>query len=179
MPDARSSQRASLLFTLVLAAATLGTLVLLARRSPNEPAPMTMEPIEPSDEASVGAPGDAPFVPDLPPVPNLAERPAPSEPSPDPTGDALLAEMRLVSEARAALEKEPRLALDLLDQHRDRFPDGALSEEREGYAILAMIALEAPPGDVERRFGDLLARYPESRFASTIRAAIQRHEPAR
>jgi len=116
------------------------------------------------------------YVPDLPAVPDLARDRATRPPrlEADPATDALAQEMRLVHEARVQLEADPGAALDLLEQHRQRFPEGALAEEREAYAILAMVMTDRPEGEVERRFVDLVADHPGTSFAPAIRDAIAR-----
>jgi hypothetical protein len=137
------------------------------RSAPREPA--LVAPIEdPTPDA-----GET-FVPDLPAVPDLARdratRGAPL--AEDPAAAALAQEMRLVHEARLRLDEDPHAAFDLLEQHRARFPEGALREEREAYAILAMILLDRPDGEVERRFLELTADHPGTRFAPVIRDAM-------
>ncbi len=130
--------------------------------------------IAPIDEERTDA-GET-YVPDLPAVPDLARDRAtrPTRPEADPATDALAQEMRLVHEARIQLEADPGAALDLLEQHRTRFPEGALAEEREAYAILAMVMTEQPAGEIERRFSDLVADHPGTSFAPAIREAIAR-----
>lgn len=127
--------------------------------------------VAPIDEERSDA-GDT-FVPDLPAVPDLS-RDRPRRPEADPASDELAQEMRLVHEARLQLDEDPSAALDLLDQHRSRFPEGVLTEEREAYAILAMVMTDQPAGEIERRFGDLVADHPGTSFAPTIREAIAR-----
>jgi hypothetical protein len=121
------------------------------------------------------------FVPNLPAVPDLAADRAAREArrEADPAGDALAQEMRLVHEARIQMEEDPREALDLLEQHRSRFPEGVLTEEREAYTILAMVLTDAPDGEIERRFTDLMADHPGSSFAPAIREAIARRAERR
>jgi hypothetical protein len=109
------------------------------------------------------------FVPNLPEVPTLPAgthvgRAHPEGASDDVRGDDLSAEMRLLSEARDELGDDDAAAcLTLLDQHRERFPNGALAEERDAYTILALHAL-ARDHEVERRYVDFREDYPESSF---------------
>lgn len=130
--------------------------------------------VAPIEEESLDA-GET-FVPNLPAVPDLARDRAtrPPRAEADPASDALAQEMRLVHEARVQLEHDPAAALDLLEQHRQRFPEGALAEEREAYAILAMVMTDQPEGEIERRFVDLVADHPGTSFAPAIREAIAR-----
>lgn len=114
------------------------------------------------------------FVPNLPVVPDLSQR-RPEEERTTPEGDfaSLTQEMNLMREARSMMTTDATGAMTLLEQHRERFPDGALTEEREAYAVLAMIALGRPESEVERRYLDLLGRFADSRFAPDIRAAME------
>ncbi|MCC6872995.1 MAG: hypothetical protein IT378_01705 [Sandaracinaceae bacterium] len=115
------------------------------------------------------------FVPDLPEVPDLATQPPPAAP---PTGDdprlrQLGAEMRLLSRAREQLAEHPAEALSLLDQHRRLHADGVLREEREAFAIEALLALERAD-EAERRYYDFRRAFPQSDFTSRLERAMQR-----
>ncbi|MBX7196566.1 MAG: hypothetical protein K1X94_31225 [Sandaracinaceae bacterium] len=159
--------------TLVLLVGVIATFAMLVLRwREPEPTRESAPLVAPIDEELPDA-GDS-FIPNLPPVPDLARDRAArtASDSVDPATDALAQEMRLVHEARLVMEEDPREALDLLEQHRQRFPEGALTEEREAYAILAMIRTGAPDGEVERRFTDLVADHPGTSFAPAIREAI-------
>lgn len=166
--------------TIVLLVGVLVTFAMLVLR--------LREPEPTRESASLVAPieQDVPdagetFVPNLPAVPDLAADRAAREArrEADPAGDALAQEMRLVHEARIQMEEDPREALDLLEQHRSRFPEGVLTEEREAYTILAMVLTDAPDGEIERRFTDLMADHPGSSFAPAIREAIARRAERR
>ena len=131
------------------------------------------------DEEDLAAGRDLPvgFVPDLPEVPTLPEgthvpradeSAREAEASPDDERLAALgSEMRLVRDARDSLERDPTQALALLEQHRARFPDGALAEEREAYAIQALAVLGRTT-EVERRYLDFRADHPGSSFLPTL-----------
>lgn len=108
-----------------------------------------------------------PAVPTLPPGTSLA-RTHGAEASAAERGDDLSAEMRLVSEARRTMAEDPVEALALLDQHRERYPRGALREEREAHAILILRRLERTL-DAERRYTDFLADFPGSSFLPVLR----------
>jgi len=136
-------------------------------------------PLEEHDAPSKELPAD--FVPNLPPVPvlpagtHVAHAHAAEGATDDTRGDDLSAEMRLLSEARDELgEDEPELCLTLLDQHRERFPAGALAEERDAYSILALHALGRDQ-EVERRYVDFRADYPESSFNDRLARALGGH----
>lgn len=108
-----------------------------------------------------------PAVPTLRPGTSLA-RAHGGEASAAERGDDLSAEMRLVSEARRTMAEDPAEALALLDQHRERYPAGALREEREAHAILILRRLERT-ADAERRYTDFLSDFPASSFLPVLR----------
>ena len=160
----------------VLAALALGG--SLGADATTEPQPLRLgEPGTPLGEPLPREP-DLPsdFVPDLPTVPTLPEgihvAHAHAEGGGDgELGDDLSAEMRLLAEARLTLREDPAAALLLLDQHRERFPAGALGEERDAYTILALHAL-ARTTDVERRYIDFRAHYAASAFIPILERAL-------
>ncbi len=169
----RSSQTAFSPLTLVLLVGVLASFVMLVMRLQEpEPTRETAGLVAPIEEEVPDA-GET-FVPNLPAVPDLARDRAAraADPAGDPASDALAQEMRLVHEARLVMDEDPREALDLLEQHRQRFPEGVLAEEREAYAILAMVLTGAPDGEIERRFTDLMADHPGTSFGPAIREAI-------
>jgi hypothetical protein len=117
------------------------------------------------------------FVPDLPAVPTLppgAHRDvmATEASTDDERLDALAVEMRLVREARGLIESDPAAALQLLDRHRSRYPSGALREEREAYAIEALLALRHTE-EVERRYLEFREDFPTSSFMPRLERAMQ------
>jgi hypothetical protein len=117
------------------------------------------------------------FVPDLPPVPTLPPGARPSRgaaegATDDERLDQLAGEMRLMQEARAALEHDPTGALTLLEQHRQRYPRGALSEEREVYAIEALVVL-GHTEEVERRYLEFRSDFPDSTFTERLERVMQ------
>lgn len=161
---------------LVLAALAIGGQIGAESTTPPEPMRLG-EPGTPLGEPiapDAALPPD--FVPDLPVVPTLPEgthlsRSHGADAPDDDRGDDLSSEMRLLSEARQTILEDPAAALSLLDQHRERFPAGALGEERDAYTILALDAL-ARTTDVERRYVDFRADYPTSTFLPAIERAL-------
>lgn len=113
--------------------------------------------------------------PDLPAVPDLATEPPPErEPrEEDPRFQALGAEMRILSRARDLLEDHPAEALGILEQHRRRHPAGTLREEREAFAIEALVTLEHVE-EAERRYYDFLRDFPHSDFRNRLERLMQR-----
>lgn len=103
--------------------------------------------------------------------------PAPSSASPEPAPaapaevDPVLEEARLIRLAvRALHEHDPARALAWLEEHRARFPDGSLREERLATRILALC--DAGQTSEARREASLfLASHPGSVQAARVRAS--------
>jgi len=115
------------------------------------------------------------FVPDLPEVPDLETEPPPErEPAEeDPRMQTLAAEMRMLNRARTLLGEHPAEAIGVIDDHRRQYPDGVLREEREAFAIEALLALERVE-EAERRYYDFLREFPDSEHREALRRAMQR-----
>jgi len=75
--------------------------------------------------------------------------------------------MRHLSRARELLADHPAEALGILEQHRRQFPQGGLSEEREAFAIEALVAL-GRTDLAERRYYDFVRDYPSSELAGRL-----------
>jgi len=93
------------------------------------------------------------------------------------TADPVLAELRLIERARAALAGDPARALQLCRAHAREFPRAVMSEERDAMVISALISL--------RRFSEARARqasfvieYPESPHERRLRERLQVEESA-
>lgn len=131
-------------------------------------------PVEPEDEEPTTRlpPG---FVPSLPAVPDLATQPPPArEHGPDdPRMESLAAEMRILSAARDLLAEHPAEALGVIRQHRLQYPQGVLREEREAFAIEALLALEHT-AEAERRYYDFLTDFPDSAHREHLGRAMLR-----
>lgn len=137
---------------------------------------LVLEPADREDAVRLGtldehaddgvAPPNLPAVPTLPPGTTLS-RGHRGEASAEETGDDLSAEMRLLSEARRTMPEDPVEALALLDQHRERYPEGALREEREAYSILILRRLDRVT-DAERRYVDFSSDFPGSAFLAVL-----------
>lgn len=173
-----SSWRTQLLSASIFASIVVAFFAF-ARSAPDDERVQARNLVAPDEESAPDAGDD--FVPNLPAVPDLARdraarAGAPVAPTPttdDPAMASLTQEMSLVHEARQRLEHDDAQgAAALLEEHRTRFPDGALSEEREAYAILVMIRLGRAPSDVERRYTELVADHPDSAFLPLVREAI-------
>ncbi len=135
---------------------------LVERRANPTPAPQA--PAAEPDPATEGP------VPDLPEVPDLAAEPPPARrpSSGDPRMQQLGAEMRFLSRARELLADEhPAEALGVVEEHRRAFPNGVLSEEREAFALEALVAV-GRTDEAERRYYDFLRAHPHSELADRL-----------
>ncbi len=101
-------------------------------------------------------------------VPLQAPTPAtPAEPS-TVNPDDLAAETLLLAEARRALsEGRPEVALEVLERHAQRFPEGTLQEERRAYQAIARCD-GSPSTQTAAQF---LTRYPSSPHGARVRTA--------
>lgn len=147
-----------------------------AREASPESASGHVEFLEPRDEPAGPSRGGPDFVPHLPDVPDLANEPPPERSVSDrvdPRMEGLGAEMRDLSRARDLIAEHPSEALGVLDQHRRAHPHGVLCEEREAFAIEALLALEHV-AEAERRYYDFLREFPDSAFRERLRAAMRR-----
>ncbi|MGB1014002.1 MAG: hypothetical protein ACPG4T_07705 [Nannocystaceae bacterium] len=91
---------------------------------------------------------------------------------PPPTSDdnPYLREVRQLNRARSKLATNPREAYELAQRGRSEFPDGALTQEWEGLAILAL-AKQGLQSEAQRRGKQFLKSYPHGTFAAKVRAA--------
>ncbi|MCA9608084.1 MAG: hypothetical protein KC619_20890 [Myxococcales bacterium] len=130
------------------------------------------------DEADVASARPLPpgFVPALPEVPDLDAEPPPArqaEDGEDPRMENLAAEMRILSRARTLLGEHPAEALGVIRQHQRQYPHGALREEREVFAIEALLALEHAD-EAERRYYDFLRDFPDSEHRAHLSQEMMR-----
>ncbi|HJL18957.1 MAG TPA: hypothetical protein RMH99_25065, partial [Sandaracinaceae bacterium LLY-WYZ-13_1] len=122
---------------------------------PAEPPPVDPEPAIAETEAT-----PPPAAPRDEPARSVAEQTAPDAVEPEREVDPA-AEAALVRRAQAALATEPARALSLAAEHRRRFGEGTLGQERE---VVAIDALSRLGRDVEarRRAAAFRARWPGS-----------------
>jgi TolA-binding protein len=97
--------------------------------------------------------------------PESVQRPPEEPPAPPP---APAREADLLLSARMALRTNPSGALDLLDQHVARFPNGMLTPEREVLAIEALRKL-GRRADADQRLQRFRAQYPDSPHLRALR----------
>lgn len=121
-----------------------------------------------------------PALPPAPPPPAPAVSAAPARgvasravraPRPVTSAPAVADEVAILTRAYSALgHGDPAKALAELDEHADRFPDGALAEERAAQRVLALCRL----GRVEEARADaarFLEKYPASPQAPRVRSS--------
>jgi hypothetical protein len=97
--------------------------------------------------------------------PAMDESTAP--PSPPSVPDSATTEISIVTSAHRAMANDPRLALELAQQHELRYPSGALVQEREVIAIQALIQL-ARRAEAEARAARFRSRFAGSAHARRI-----------
>ena len=100
-----------------------------------------------------------------------ANPPRPSSKSSDAALPAFSTEAEAINAARKALTSDPARALSLIEAAAREFPDGALVQEREGYAILALLAL-GRRAEAEERAADYLERWPMGPLSRRVRDAL-------
>jgi hypothetical protein len=108
-------------------------------------------------------------------MPSAAALPAPQSAS-DAPEDSLALEVRWLDQARSLLATEPAAALARADGHAQRFPEGALSTERELIAIDALLRL-GRERDARVRADAFSARHPSSLYRERLQHLL--HAPAR
>jgi len=116
-------------------------------------------------ESLVQTPSAVP--PALPDRASPRPRIEPSAPAPS-AADLLRAELELMEQARVAVRGHQHArALELLEAHASRFPNGAMLEER--LAWLAIVSCER--GDGRDRADEFASSYPKSARLAAVRAA--------
>jgi hypothetical protein len=145
------------------------------------PAPAPIVSARPVPAMAPSAPVPEPELraPVPPPTPSEASSAAPvaaSAPAKAPSASAgagqALAERLLLDVAYAALgQGQPAKALEPLEQHARRFPEGALREEREALTIQCLHNL-ANLEEARRRALSFKVRYPNSLFAPRIERVL-------
>ena len=130
------------------------------------------------------APISAPVAPAAPLPPSLPEPVAPAietpppvasnselgaqKPSAKPQPPAQPSEAELLEQARSALKSDPARALARANEHRSRFPGGALVQEREVIAIKALRQL-GRSAEADRRADAFEKAFPGSAFQRKLK----------
>jgi hypothetical protein len=98
-------------------------------------------------------------------------RPATNHPvAPQPS---LADEAAQINAARKALADDPAKALSLMQAAEQQFPDGAMIQERRGYAILALVAL-GRTAEAQEQADAYLERWPNGPLSRRVRDALGR-----
>ncbi|MGA9524064.1 MAG: hypothetical protein WBV82_21565, partial [Myxococcaceae bacterium] len=108
-------------------------------------------------------------------VERAAAAPVPT-PAPEATNaanDALKAERSLVEQSRSALARgDAAAALAALAEHRQSFPDGRLSEERDALEIQALVARDQMD-EAQSRAAAFRENYPTSLLRPAIDMLVE------
>ncbi|MET0341269.1 MAG: hypothetical protein ABW252_09710 [Polyangiales bacterium] len=144
------------------------------------PAPLPAQPAEPALEPT---PTIEPLVVTQPkPEAEAEAEPEPLEARPPtarrarreaaPASDSLSEELALLARAQRMLrDDQPKRALGVVGEHAERFPEGALREERDGIEALARCLLGEHDAPSVKSF---LERSPSSPLAARVRKECRR-----
>jgi hypothetical protein len=108
------------------------------------------------------------------PSPSPAEIPSPAQianPPPE-------SELALLQRAGDRLRSDPAGALDLAEQHAERFPSGALAQEREVIAIEALVGLHRD-SEARDRAQHFVRDFPGSAHRLHIQSLMTDEDPAK
>jgi hypothetical protein len=110
-----------------------------------------------------------------PPPPVAAESATVPEPAPVPVAPAPAkpSESQLLGAAQSSLASDPARALKLTAEHRQLFPGGAFTQEREVIEIDALYRL-GRTAEAERRATQFIARNPGSSYARRVKELMKR-----
>lgn len=147
-----------------LSLGALGALGFVAYRTVGAPEPAAAPPSAPHASTVPAA------------VEPVAPAPAGALPTPEQPASRLSEETQLMAAMQRALSgAAPSRALALIDQHRRRFPRGALAQEREAARVLALCALgrHAEAHTARQRF---LRAWPDSPLTRRVRAECSRRD---
>lgn len=128
-----------------------------------------VEQAEPAEPIQRPEPAAEPVAADEPPRP--AARTKRSQPADDGAGSDILREAKKVQQAKKALGSNPGRTLRLLREVEREFPNGQLTEEREGLYVLALLGL-GKTDEGKRRADAYLAHHPRGTLATRVRRAL-------
>lgn len=131
---------------------------------PSARAEKPLDADEPALQAAPSAPAPTPAAKETKPVPRARRTPTP----PRSAGD-LSAEVDLLKRAQLAQAKgQPARALEILREHRRRFPDGRMAEAREVARMTALCTLGREP-ELAKAKARFLAEHADSAHAARVR----------
>lgn len=169
---------------LVAVGGFVGGGVYLGTRSPSEPesAPTSARATPAPDvkpRPKLEAPRTAPPVAEAAPSVSVdaaaetaAAETAPDAPKARPQVAAKLSEAALLNQAQQALKSDPRRALELTRRHKQLYPRGSLSQEREVIAIEALARLDKKNSAHERAEA-FSEKYPESAHQKKVDTTLK------
>jgi hypothetical protein len=149
---------------------------------PSSHAPKPGEPVaEPGHQARVGDAGAALAQPEGgDPALDAPKPPRPATTHPDATDSdadaptpSLADEAVQINAARQALANDPAKTLALMQAAEQQFPNGAMIQERRGYAILALVAL-GRTAEAEQQANAYLERWPNGPLSRRVKDALGR-----
>jgi hypothetical protein len=148
--------------------------LLVRGDAPRNQPPEVASPVASAPIAEAPAAAPAHEVARAAPAPSTESAPPAAEPSkpraePPARGPS---EAELLRQAQASVKKDPKRALALIQEHKRRFPNGALSQEREVIAIDALQQL-GEHEQVKKRARDFEKRYPDSAHRRKVGAAAE------
>jgi len=162
---AAASSGAKLAAGALVVAALIGGGAYVALRGSSHPS--SPLPVQPKESTSQPELQPQPLAPTAAPAAPAVNEPAapvePSEPRPARTAPSAAGpnEVQLLEQARTALGSDPGRALALAQEHKRRFPKGALAQEREVIAIEALARL-GDSDQARKRAKEFEDHYPNS-----------------
>jgi hypothetical protein len=108
-----------------------------------------------------------------PPRPDTTHPVAPADPVQPPPSSSLASEAAQINAARKALDGDPAKTLELMQAAEQQSPDGAMIQERRGYAILALVGL-GRTAEAEQQADAYLERWPNGPLSRRVRDALGR-----
>lgn len=144
-------------------------------REPGEPVAETGQQARVGDAgAALAQPegGDPALDAPKPPRP-AATHPDTTLPVAGPPTPSLADEAAQINAARKALADDPATTLALMQAAEQQFPNGAMIQERRGYAILALVAL-GRTAEAQEQADAYLERWPNGPLSRRVRDALGR-----
>ena len=167
------------LAVLAAVAGLVGTGVYFGTRDTEpEPAPVPVTAPQKQPAPKAEPPAVAPPAADSAPAAQASETPALDRAAPKAHAPAASkpSEAALLNQAQQALKTDPRRALDLTRRHKQLYPQGSLSQEREVIAIEALSRLDKK-NSAQERAEAFTEKYPESAHQKKVDTTLK--EPAK
>jgi hypothetical protein len=107
------------------------------------------------------------------PALDVPKPPRPATTHPVTPAPSLADEAAQINAGRNALDDDPAATLALLQAAEQQFPNGAMIQERRGYAILALVAL-GRRSEADQQADAYLERWPNGPLSRRVRDALGR-----